>query len=283
MPQDIKWMLELTAPRIKSMLGHSNRKLKLDDTLLKKTNRAIAKAVQGHNYLTRQELKALLADKGIKTNVQRLAHIVGWAELDGLICSGPRREKQFTYALLEERAPKATCMTKEEALANLAMRYFTSHGPAQVKDFSWWSGLSMKDCQEALTLVQPKVEQSAVDNKTYWFSPYSKKIASPPTALLLSIFDEYAIAYKDRSDLSDKRDVERMISMGNSLTAVLILDGRVAGTWKRVMEKGRITLSISSFRKLSAGEKDAIEAQASKYGKFFGADAVATWAPAHLR
>lgn len=90
-PEDIRWMLELTAPRVKKLIMHYNRKLELDDALFAKSNAAIVKALQSHTYLTRQELKTILMDKGIKTDVQRLAHIIVWAELDGLICSGPRR------------------------------------------------------------------------------------------------------------------------------------------------------------------------------------------------
>ncbi len=102
-PEDIRWMLELTAPRVKSLLANYNRKLGLDDALFARSNSAIVKALEGRTYLTRQELNAILADTGIGTDVQRLAHIITRAELDGLICSGPRRGKQFTYALLDER------------------------------------------------------------------------------------------------------------------------------------------------------------------------------------
>lgn len=111
-PEDIRWMLELTAPRVKAILASSNRKLELDEALFAKSNAAIVKALQDHNYLTRQELKKILTNICIETNVQRLAHIIMWAELDGLICSGPRRGKQFTYALLEERVEKAKRLSR---------------------------------------------------------------------------------------------------------------------------------------------------------------------------
>jgi hypothetical protein len=144
MPEDIRWMLALTAPRVKARLAPYNRRLGLDETVLTRSNEAIAKALEGHTYLARQELKTVLVDVGIETDVQRLGHILVRAELDGLICSGPRRGKQFTYALLEERVAKTENMSRDQALATLALRYFTSHGPAQLKDFSWWSGLGDK-------------------------------------------------------------------------------------------------------------------------------------------
>lgn len=274
-PEDIRWMQELTAPRVKALLTHYNRKLELDDELFVRSNSAIVGALQGRTYLTRQELKAMLADIGIKTDVQRLAHIIVWAELDGLICSGPRRGRQFTYALMDERVAKTKDLDREEALARLALKYFTSHGPARLEDFSWWSGLSAKDARYALDLIKQHLEQSTLNGKDYWISDSSKAIAQNiPSAFLLSIYDEYTIAYKDRGDISEARDIERMISRGNALTAVIILDGRVAGTWNKTLKKNMIEIKLRPFRKFSADEQEALEAVADRYGKFVGVPSV---------
>ncbi len=274
-PEDIRWMLELTAPRVKALLAHYNRKLELDDALFAKSNAAITKALQGHTYLTRQELKAIMTKIGIETNVQRLAHIVTWAELDGLICSGPRRGKQFTYALLEERVMKAKKLSREQALVKLARKYFTGHGPAQLKDFSWWSGLAVKDAKDALDLIKSELEQATFDGKTYWF-PTSTNVTAPESAsaFLLSIYDEYTIAYKDRSDISEARDIERMISMGNALTAVIILNGKVAGTWNKSLKKSTVEIRLNPFRNLNKDEQEALETEVARYGKFVGIPAV---------
>jgi hypothetical protein len=246
LPEDIYWMTELTAPRVKSLLQNYNRKLGLDDGLFARSNAAIVKALEGHNYLTRQELKAILADIGIETDVQRLGHIISRAELDGLICSGPKHGKQFTYALLDERVKESEKPDREKALEKLALRYFTSHGPAQLKDFSWWSGLAEKDAGSALDRIKSGLNQGELDKKTYWFPPHSETaIPNAPRALLLSIYDEYTIAYKDRSDISDARDIERMIVMGNALTAVIVLNGRVEGTWKRAMKKDSVEIRLN--------------------------------------
>ncbi|MCM1566425.1 MAG: winged helix DNA-binding domain-containing protein, partial [Dehalobacter sp.] len=228
-----------------------------------------------HTYLTRQELKTVLANTGIETDVQRLAHIIMWAELEGLICSGPKRGKQFTYALLEERVEKAKKLSREQALSRLALNYFTSHGPAQLKDFSWWSGLTVKDAKNAIELIKPGLEQVILDGKTYWFSARAE-ITSPqsPSAFLLSIYDEYIIAYKDRSDISEAREIEKMISMGNALTAVIILDGKVAGTWNKALKKSRVEIRLSPFRKLGKDEQEALESEVARYGKFVGLPAV---------
>ena len=133
-PEDICWLLTATAPRIRALNAYMNRQLELDDALLLRSNVAIAKALQGGQQLTRAELGTALAEAGIVATGMRLGYIVHCAELDAIVCSGARRGKQFTYALLDERAPKAKRLDHNEALAELTLRYFSSHGPATVKD-----------------------------------------------------------------------------------------------------------------------------------------------------
>ncbi|HII92043.1 MAG TPA: winged helix DNA-binding domain-containing protein [Methanosarcina sp.] len=275
-PEDIHWMLELTAPRVKTLLSRYNRKLELDDALFARSNAAIIKALEGHSSLTRQELKAVLKDTSIETNVQRLAHIIMWSELDGLICSGPRRGKQFTYALLEERVGKAKKLSREQALAKLALKYFTGHGPAQIQDFSWWSGLTVEDARDALDLVKSRLNQVTLDGKTYWFLTNTKATSSKsPSAFLLSIYDEYVIAYRDRGYISEARDIERMISRGNAFTSVIILNGKVAGTWDKALKKSTlkentIEIRLNPFQQLNGEEEEALELEVARYGKFVG-------------
>lgn len=284
-PENIRWMLALTAPRIKAFMNSYNKKLELDDALFKKSNAAIVKALHKDTYLTRQELKSVLGDIGIGTDVQRLAHIVMWAELDGLICSGPRRGKpastrgasstrggQFTYSLLETRVPKTKVIDTETSRARLAQLYFTSHGPAQLKDFSWWSGLSVKDSERALESIKDSLYRETIENKTYWLS--SRATYSPPQkklALLLSIYDEYTIAYKDRNALGGTRYIEKLLSMGNWLTAVMIYDGSIVGTWKRTIKKDTVDVRLFPFEKLTLKETSAFASAVTRYKTFVGA------------
>jgi hypothetical protein len=220
---------------------------------------------------TRPELKGFLEEAGIKTDVQTMGHILSRAELDGLICSGPLRGKQVTYALLDERVPASRNHTREESLSGLARRYCTSHGPVQLKDFSWWSGLSMKDSQAAFDSIGPGSEEKMIGEKTYWFFPAAEKeIPSPPPALLLPIYDEYAIAYQDRSAISDKQDIERMISVGNALTAIIVLDGRVAGSWRKATTHNSVEIRLNPFHPLDDDEKESVEKEVLRCGKFVG-------------
>ena len=231
---------------MKKILIPYDRQLGITDEVVAKSQKLIAEALKGKNFLTRTEIAEYLKNNGISALGQKLAHLLYYSELNALICSGPRRGKQFTYGLLEEIVPKAKNLNKEEALAKLALKYFMSHGPAQVRDFAWWSGLSAKEANKGLDLVKSKLTHATVNGKTYWFLPDTEvqshymsnaRVVPEKQAFLLSVYDEYSIAYKDRSDISEKRDIERMLAMGNALTAVIILDGKVAGTWKRVLNK----------------------------------------------
>jgi hypothetical protein len=271
--EDIRWMIELTAPRVKRVMAPYNRQLEVTEGVVGRAAEIIVRALAGGNHLTRQELAARLEAGGIAARGPRLNHIVMGVELDGIICSGAKRGKQLTYALLDERAPAAKPVDRGEALSKLATRYFSSHGPAQLKDFAWWSGLATKDAQEALGLIQACLEQMSFNGKTYWFAPPPKAGRSGrPLALLLSIYDEYTIAYRDRGDMSEKRDIERIVALGNALTSVMVLDGTVAGTWKRLPRKTTVAIALSPFRRLNRNEKEAFEREVARFGKFFGVE-----------
>jgi Winged helix DNA-binding domain len=266
LPEDILWMLELTAPRVRMLLNHYDRKLEITDPFLSTCFDIILKSLRGSNFLTRLQLAEELAKHNISASGQRLGHITAHAELAGLICSGPRISKQFTYANVTERAPNAKRLSREASLALLATRYFQSHGPAQVKDFAWWSGLSMKDAQEARTRV-PSLASHEVDGKTYWSI---KSLVKPAKqrGLFTSIFDEYTIAYKDRSDMSDERHVEKFISMGNALTGVMLFDGRVMGTWKRELTKDSVEIKFSPLSSITTDEKESFATLVMRYTRF---------------
>ncbi|RJP23033.1 MAG: winged helix DNA-binding domain-containing protein [Deltaproteobacteria bacterium] len=273
-PENIRWMLELTAPHVKARMAPYDLKLELDEALLAKTNDAIENSLKSGSPVTRGEIKTALDRIGVATDVQRLAHIVMRAELNGLICSGPRRGKRFTYAPMDGRASKAKRLSREEALSRLALGYFLGHGPAQLADFAWWSGLPVKAAREGLELARNSLEETVIGEKTYWRSPEEKKAPKAPAALLLSIYDEYTIAYRDRSGLGGEGGIERMLKMGNALTAVAVMNGEVSGTWKRTVSKKGIVVEVRPFRAFSPGERKALAAEAARYGRFLGMPAV---------
>jgi hypothetical protein len=208
LPNDVRWLLKLTGPRIRAGLVARYRQLGLDDTVAERADAAFAAALKGGRQMTRTELGDLLAAAGISPEGQRLPHLLMRAELDGLIVSGPRRGKQFTYALLEERVPKAPVLDRTEALAELTRRYFRSHGPAQVQDFTWWSGLTVADARVGIELAGSALAHETIDGKDYWFDAAAgAPVSAAGVAHLLPNFDEYTVGYRDRGAMihSDRK------------------------------------------------------------------------------
>jgi len=268
-PEDIRPLLELTAPRVKSLLANYDRKLGLSEEMLSRSRRAITEALDGNNFLTREELAVCLEKKGIKARGQILGNIIMNFELDALLCSGPRRGKSLTYALLEDRVPKFKTMDRDKVRSKLALRYFSSHGPAQLKDFAWWSGLSMKDATEGLDSVKSGLMKEEVNNKEYWFSSSgltpNKKSS---TTFLLSIYDEYIISYKDRCDIGWEGFSGKFLHSGTLVSGMVIVDGKIAGHWKRAIRKDGVSVSVGLLKKLTASKRIELETAIRKYGTF---------------
>ncbi len=271
LPADICWMLALTAPRVKAAIAYYDRTLGLDDTFFTRSNALLAKALQGGAQLTRTELVSVLQRAGIVTdNVQRIGHVLMHAELDGIICSGARRGKQFTYALLDERAPQARTLDRDEALAEFARRYFTSRGPATLQDFVWWSGLTVADARTGLEMVTSQLMHEVVDGQTYWFSSSTSPINDlSQTVYLLPNYDEYIVGYTDRSAIFDASHTQHLDARGNVLFQhTIVLNGRVVGTWKRILKKDEVMLTPSLFTPLTKDETHALITSAERYGEF---------------
>ena len=192
--EDIVWLLDLTRERVLQSLSYQLRKFQLDDALLRRTDALIAQEVAGGSYRTRKELATILADNDVNVDdMVRLSHIIFHAELAGYICSGPLRGKQQTYALISERAPHAIRLERAEALAELARRYFKSHGPATIRDFAWWSGLTKQDAKNGLMAIASELTSIDVGGEVYWLD---KDLHERPSqkALLLPNYDEYIVA-----------------------------------------------------------------------------------------
>jgi hypothetical protein len=269
-PADIRWILALTAPRVNAVNASWYRKLELDDAFFRWSNAVLAKALQGGKQLTRAELVSVLKLAGIATDeLQRFTYIMMRAELDGIVCSGARRGKQFTYALLDERAPQARTLERDEALAEFARRYFTGHGPATLQDFVWWSGLTAADARAGLEMVTSQLMHEVVGGQAYWFAP-----STPPakdlsqTAYLLPNFDEYIVGYTDRSAVFDALHTDRLDPRGGLLTSTMVLNGQVVGTWKRTFKKNTVVIEANPFVPLSTTETRAFATSANRYGEF---------------
>lgn len=273
-PADIRWLLELTAPRVHQVNGTMYRKLELDGTLLRRGTDLIAQAVEGGNHLTRSELEAVLANNGIDaTDGLRLGYFVHYAELEGIVCSGKRRGKQHTYALLAERAPQARRLARDEALAELTFRFFTSHGPATAKDFSWWSGLTITDVKTGIAMLQSQLNQKVIDGVTYWYSSSTPGTTEYSTmGFLLPVYDEYTIAYKQHSAILDPQYA--LSSSDRFFTSSFVYRGEIIGMWRRTVSKQSVTVEAAPFRPFSDDEHDAFASAAHRFGAFHGAQVI---------
>jgi len=268
---DIRWMLELTGPRVRARMAPYDRQLELDEKFFSRSAAAITKALERNKELTRGELRVVLDRARIgATGTQRLAHLMMRAELDGLVCSGVRKGKQSTYALLEERVPPVPAMGRDEALAELGRRYFATRGPATVQDFAWWSGLTAADSKRGIEAVRSDLEHQDVDGKTYWFagSAPSAKLVST-AAHLLPNYDELFIGLKDRSTMSELVKGRIVGLPGDTFVAnVVAIEGQLVGGWSRSVSARASVLQVRLAVKLNSSQLRAIEKEAQRYGEF---------------
>jgi hypothetical protein len=265
-------MLALSAPRVHVANGFSYRRDGLEPKALARGAHAIARALEGGHHLTRTELAAVLKRARLPHAGQALAYMVMHAELEAVICSGPRRGKQFTYALLDERVPAAPALTKDEALAELVRRYFTSHGPATIRDFTWWSGLTVAQTRAGLALAGTAVESRELDGRTYWQAP---AVAPPksrrPLVRLLPIYDEFLIAFRDRQWASSALSEAPLARTPNTFAHQLVVDGRVEGSWIQVRGSQEVTIQVTPWARLTDRIRKAVELEADRYGRFLQA------------
>jgi len=268
--EDIRWIQGLTSSRVHQANAYMYRQQMLDARIFARAHTAIAKALEGGRFLTRNELAVELGRAGIEAQGMRLAYIVMHAELETLICSGPRRGAQFTYALLNERAPsKGFALIGDEAHAEFTRRYFASRGPATIRDLAYWSSLTLAQANAGLAAVKSDMSMTRVGDQEYWFS----KVAGPPVpqhaiAHLLPNYDEYTSSYKERGAIVDEHPAADLFDY--AYTHLLIIDGLLVGSWRRVIEKTRIRVQTRPIRAFSEQQIALLQHAAQRYESFLG-------------
>jgi Winged helix DNA-binding domain len=271
----IRWLLELTAPCVHRRMAVYNRHLELDPPTMTRGAKIFERALRDRQFLTRIELGERLRRAGLEASGPRLAHLAMHAELEGVICSGPRRGRQFTYGLIAERAPEARRLGRDESLAELARRYLRSHGPATIRDFVWWSGLTTADARRGFEACRAASE--AVDGLTYWSveSPASGS-RREATTHLLPIYDEYLIAYRDR--VAVPHGPSGIASSSGQITSssgksvifqhAVVIDGHVAGTWRTFRRSRDLEVTVTPLRKLKRDERRALVSAGERYQRY---------------
>jgi hypothetical protein len=261
MPADIRWMLSLTAPRIAALMAYNNRRFGLTAKVFARANDVLARALEGGRQLTRSELATVLDRARIDAaDGLRVGHILMQAELDAVICSGARRGKQVTYALLDERAPATPPVSRDESLARLASRYFETRSPATPRDFAWWSGLTVADAKRGSEAANVRQVGSGTE----------------PTGSvhLLPNYDEFFIAYRDRGAILQRVEGAAPMQRDTALFGhVIEIDGQLVGGWRRVARGKTVDVETTYLARVSARERAAVQTQVARYKLFAGSDA----------
>jgi hypothetical protein len=260
---DAGWMLALTGPRIHRVLSRYYPHHGIDAAMCTRATKVFERALRSGDDLTRPELGAHLEKTGVKASGIKLALLTIYAELEGVICNGRRRGKQLTYALLGDRVSKPRRLTREEAVAELTRRYLRSHGPATIRDFVWWSGLTTADAKRGLEMI--RATKRVEGDHAYWSVATE---ASGPRARgsvhLLPIYDEYIVAYRDLAA------VPRAAGSSGRLQQALVTSGEVVGTWRVVANNKGLTLEIAAPRQLNRAEQLALQKTKAQYEQFLG-------------
>jgi len=268
-PDDIHWMLDLTAKQIKTSMKSRDKELELTEKIYNKSNSVIEKALRDGDHLSREELVTELNSAKIQTYNNRTSHLMVRAELDGIVCSGKLKNNKQTYTLLMNRVPKVRHFTRDEALAKLAERYFTSHCPATIQDFTWWSGLSAGDARQALENIKSKFISEIFGKYTYWLTnSFSVPKAWMDLITFLPAYDEFIISYKDRSASLMNEDFIKAVSSNGIFRPVILINGMVAGLWKRTIKKEKIILETDFFKSSEKITKNSLDKAILPYSKF---------------
>jgi hypothetical protein len=263
-PEDLRWMLNLLAPRIIKKATLVYTQAGLNAKIFNKASTLLVKEFGENPIMTREEIYGILEKSKIPTSQSRGLHILGWMALNGIICQSSRKGKQSTFALLDYWIPGAKAITEDEALAKLAMQYFKSHGPATIQDFCWWTGLTQAEAKKAIGLVEANLHRLNADtNFLYAGEAQGSKSAA---IILIPSYDEYSVGYKDRSALLE--DVHISSTGHGIFSPCILLNGKIAGTWKRTKEKNEVKIQTSLFNKVTEKERNSLEKAVSGYKNF---------------
>jgi hypothetical protein len=269
-PADIRWLLAVSAPRVHTMNGMYYRKFELTDSVLRKSLDIMRKELAGNNYKTREQLNEKFAKAKIEADRLRLSYIMMHAELEGHICSGPRDGKQFTYALMDDRAPKSKALSHDKAVLKLTQIYFSTRGPATAADMAWWSGLKMTDIKKAIASLDESFQSVEFNGATYiWHARELPVWKGMTDTFLVPDYDEYGIGYKDRTVYNHPKWKQPLSVAGQEYYHALVVDGYLGGKWSKVLKKEKPVVTVTPLPKLPKKYGGEISKAVKRYNAFF--------------
>lgn len=270
-PEDAKWMVKLTESRFQTNDKKKQAELELDEGTLYRCRTIIGDALSGCTPVSRPRLMELLEEAGIRTKNGRGYYILGYLGRTGMICFGPHEGKQQSFVLLDEWVPNSRELTLEESLAELALRYFTGHGPATIQDFAWWVGLTLTEAKRGFEAIKLNLRLDFVNGTEYWSSDTTPAVsAHTDSVVLLPGFDEYYLGYKDRSAIIETEHDAKIAPHRNGVfQPMMVAGGEVVGIWKREIKRSGIEITLCPFSPLGDREEEFMEA-AKQYSDFVG-------------
>jgi hypothetical protein len=268
--EDIHWMRELSAPRLKPIFNGYGKILGADESIISKATHKVVKILEKHSHQTKQQIGEHLKIQGFTIDQYTLTHLMSYCELDGIVCNGKINGSKHTYALLEEQVPKIKPFIKEEALERLAYKFFSSHAPATLEDFVWWSGMLITDARKALELVKEHFVSQTINGRTFWMK---NDIQIPEkennSVLLLPPFDEFVVSYKNRSEIIEDKHYSKVMTKNGLFDPTIMLNGEIIGSWRKSKKKNGIQIELSFFEKTTKKIQDLFEKEVKRLEMFY--------------
>jgi hypothetical protein len=270
LPADLRWLLTLIGPRIRARMVSYYWQNGLTDAVFARSQAVLRDALAGGQQLMRKEVAAAFARGRVATDGLKLRFLLLQAELDLIVCSGALRGRHQTFALVDELVPPAQPISEDEALSELTRRYFSSHGPATLKDFLWWSGLTAAQARHGLELLKETgLRRLEAGGRTYWMGEApARRVAAGTPVHLLQAFDEYIIGYTESRSVLAVAGQPDAPSGAPLHSNVLTRDGQVIGFWRRVPDSKEALLDVHLERPLDAATWSALEEELERYGDF---------------
>lgn len=269
--ENIRWMLELTASRLKTVYWGYSRYIGFEESMLRKARPVIEKILRDHNHLTREEVGEAFARHGLPADAHVARHALEHSELDGLVCSGRVKGREHSYALLDERVPDRPPFHREEALGRLALLFFQSHSPATLQDFAWWSGLTLTDARKGFASIRESFAEETINGRTFVVrNDFRPPAPATDSFLLLPPFDEFVVSYKDRSEMIDDEHYAKVMTKNGIFSPTLMHNGRIVGSWKKVKKGRQTSVEPAFFEKPAKRLEKAFQAAAEDVVRFYG-------------
>jgi hypothetical protein len=263
--EDLHWMLDLAGGRPLAGAAKRRERLGLTEADVERAREVVLDLLSGGRRLRRGDLLAALAERGVDVTGQRGYHLLWYVAQTGTLCLGPTKDGEQLFVLLDEWVPAPRRLDRDEALAELTLRYFTGHGPATVADLVRWAGLTVRDVRAGLAVLGSRLERLTVEDVEYVLDPQTPQRLAACRAeargvFLLPGFDEFVLGYGDRTAVLDPEFADRIVPGGNGMfRATVVSDGKIVGTWRYTGRGANRRITATPFSSFTGEEAAAIE------------------------